>query len=117
MGATVAANLARPASPPWNLHPTPCAARSRPRLSHPRAFVRLQVVACLAPKPGAGGPEGSGIEAGAIALRGYVRFVTKESAIACAGELHGKQFDGRAVRADFISEAVFEALQTLPCFV
>jgi len=75
------------------------------------------VVACLAPKPGAGGPEGSGIEAGAIALRVYVRFVTKESAIACAGELHGKQFDGRAVRADFISEAVFEALQTLPCFV
>jgi len=75
------------------------------------------VVDCLAPKPGAGGPEGSGIEAGAIALRVYVRFETKESAIACAGELHGKQFDGRAVRADFISEALFGALQTLPCFV
>jgi len=101
------------------VEPSPHAlpSRDRPRLSHPRASLRLQVVDCLAPKPGAGGPEGSGIEAGAIALRVYVRFETKESAIACAGELHGKQFDGRAVRADFISEALFGALQTLPCFV
>ena len=60
---------------------------------------------------------GSGTEAAAIALRVYVRFATKESAIACAGELHGKQFDGRAVQADFISEALFEAVQALPCFV
>ena len=77
----------------------------------------MQVAACLAPKSGTSGPQGSGIEAGAIALRVYVRFETKESAIACATELHGKQFDGRAVRADFISEALFEALQALPCFV
>lgn len=76
----------------------------------------MQVLACVAPKPGAGGPEGSGTEAAAIALRVYVRFATKESAIACAGELHGKQFDGRAVQADFISEALFEAVQALPCF-
>jgi len=76
----------------------------------------LQVLACVAPKPGAGGAEGSGTEAAAIALRVYVRFATKESAIACAGELHGKQFDGRAVQADFISEALFEAVQALPCF-
>ena len=62
------------------------------------------------------GAEGSGTEAAAIALRVYVRFATKESAIACAGELHGKQFDGRAVQADFISEALFEAVQALPCF-
>jgi len=101
------------------VEPSPNTLRSRdqPRLSHLRASFRVQVVACLAPKPGAGGPEGSGIEAGAIALRVYVRFETKESAIACASELHGKQFDGRAVRADFISEALFEALQALPCFV
>lgn len=76
-----------------------------------------QVVAAISPKPGAGGPPGAGLDEARIALKVFVRFATTASALICAKELHGKQFDGRTVVAKFMSESFFEALQALPCFV
>jgi len=75
------------------------------------------VVAAISPKPGAGGPPGSGLEEARIGLHVLVRFATATSALICAKELHGKQFDGRTVVVNFMSEETFEELQALPCFV
>ena len=76
-----------------------------------------QVVKVLSPKAGTGGAAGSGFEPDQIWLRVFVRFAAKEAAVACAKELHGKAFDGKAVCAAFFPEAHFETLQELPCFV
>lgn len=75
------------------------------------------VTACISPRHGAGGVEGSGLEAEGIWLRVFVRFETAEAAVACAKELHNKAFDGKAVAASFFEESMFTALQSLPCFV
>ena len=48
------------------------------------------VIACISPRRGAAGVDGSGLEAGAIWLRVFVHFTTVEAAIACAKELHNK---------------------------
>ena len=75
------------------------------------------VLAVLSPRPGTAGAAGSGLEADDIWLRVFVRFGSKESAVACAKELHNKAFDGKAVCASFFEEDMFTALQGLPCFV
>lgn len=74
-----------------------------------------QVLACVSPQLGTGGPPGSGYEVHDVELRVFVRFAATEASIACAKELHGKQFDGKAVCASFLSEATFALLQGLPC--
>ena len=58
-----------------------------------------EVLKVLSPKAGTSGAPGSGLEADAIWLHVFVRFAATEAAVACARELHGKAFDGRAVAA------------------
>ena len=70
-----------------------------------------------APKPGAEASEGSGLDAAALGRKIFVKFETVEAATACAHELHGKQFDGRAVVAAFASAAALEAVLAFPCHV
>ena len=74
-----------------------------------------KVVECASPKPGVAG-EAPGLDKASLDLRVFVKFETQEAAVAAAKELHGKQFDGKAVCVDFLSEQLFEALQALPCY-
>ena len=73
-----------------------------------------KVVAVLAPKPGAGGETGGELDPVAIGLKVFVHFETAAAAVACAKELHGKQFDGRTVSATFAPESTMVALAELP---
>jgi len=75
-----------------------------------------QILAVLSPHLGIGGAAGSGIENAAVEMRVFVRFATTDAAVACAKELHGKQFDGKHVNASFFSEEQFATLQGLPCY-
>jgi splicing factor U2AF 65 kDa subunit len=75
-----------------------------------------QVVASVSPMPGSGGAAGSGIEETTIALRVYVKFETKDAAIGCAKELHGKQFDKRTVIAAFVQPSIFDSIALLACY-
>ena len=77
--------------------------------------LRSQVLAIASPRPGAAGDTTAGLSADAIALKVFVRFGSTAAAVACARELHGKQFDGRAVSAAFLSEEAFTGLLGLPC--
>ena len=68
------------------------------------------------PRVGAAGDAAAGLDGPSIALKVFVAFATTEAAIACARELHGKQFDGRTVSATFCSESTFQGLLALPVF-
>jgi len=75
------------------------------------------VLSLAAPKPGAAGEPGSALDAAALSLKVFVHFESAASATACAQELHGKAFDGRAVVASFVSVDTFQAVLALPCHV
>lgn len=75
-----------------------------------------QVLNCVSPQLGTGGPPGSGYEVHDVELRVFVRFTASDAAIKCARELHGKQFDGKSVSASFLTEEKFALLQGLPHF-
>ena len=73
-----------------------------------------RVVVLAALKPEATAAEGA--EAAQYALKVFVHFDAADAAAKCAQELHGKAFDGRTVRATFVSEEVFTRLTSLPCY-
>ena len=73
------------------------------------------VLGTRAPKPGAASDADPALSADELARKVYVRFESAPAAAAAAGELHGKQFDGREVVATFVSEGTYEALAALPC--
>ena len=69
-----------------------------------------RVLAAAAPKPG-------GILRGdsKLCMKVLLRFADPDAAMACAIELHGKQFDGRTVLAAFVPEATFVELLEAGC--
>lgn len=80
-----------------------------------------RVIAIAAPKPGAKADEDDenipGLDEASLKLKCFVQFETVEAAIACAKDMHNRQFDGRTVLASFASVEVFEAIMGLPCFL
>ena len=55
----------------------------------------------------------------ALKLKVLGRFDAAGAAAKCAQALHGKQFDGRGVRATFVPEATFSAhaIRTADCMI
>ena len=51
-----------------------------------------------------------------FAKKVLVQFETVEAAMACARELHGKQFDSRTVTAAFVPELTLAALLEQACY-
>ena len=66
-----------------------------------------RVIAIAAPKPGAKADEDDenipGLDEASLKLKCFVQFETVEAAIACAKDMHNRQFDGRTVLASFAS--------------